>query len=262
MDILTHTLSGFAAGSVIASYSSQGWKSRLGILFFSGLGGALPDIDAITMWSKFDVTLGRVFNLQHSGREIYSSKFWYSHHGFMHSLLAALLIAFVIGVLFWMARQKRNPITFIKTFYSKRLLLTGFIVGFVIHLLQDMITPASAWGGVRFFFPSEIYIGGTGDIWWWNNYDLFLIVVFVLLVNFIILTIPGSLEIKTWKHTTLLFFIGALCFCFQILRRDYDFNTGTYADSEKKSKEIQKEKLGNRVYKAMDKIDNSLKVNF
>jgi hypothetical protein len=48
-----------------------------------------------------------------------------------------------------------------------------------------MPTPASTWGGVNFFWPFKTYIGGTGHIWWWNNYDIFLIVVAVIIINLI-----------------------------------------------------------------------------
>ncbi|MCD7899826.1 MAG: metal-dependent hydrolase [Bacteroides sp.] len=213
MDIFTHTLSGLTAGTVMASCTSQGWKHKLSIIFFSGLGGALPDLDAISMWSKFDVTFGKLFHLEHTGRVIYSSKFWYSHHGFMHSLLAAFLIAVLIGILFRIFQRKKKS-SLLQTFIDKQWVLWGFIAGFVIHLLQDMITPASAWGGVRLFFPSEIYVGGTGEIWWWNNYNLFLTVVCVLFINCILLLLFN--KSKPWRFIIPIFVIGCFCFFVQV----------------------------------------------
>lgn len=262
MDILTHTLSGLAAGTVMAGFSSRGWRNRTAIVLFSGLGGALPDIDAISMWSKFDATLGKWFGLAHTGQEIYSAKLWYSHHSFMHSLLAAFVFALLIGLLFYIFGKRKSSESLAKVFYNKRLLLMGFISGFLVHLFQDMITPASSWGGVRLFFPSMTYIGGTGNIWWWNNYNLFLIVAGVLVVNVLLLLLWRSKRRGVWKYTTSVFLIGCILFVWQVKRVDYNFNGKKYQECEKKSKEMQREMLGERVYRFMEKFDNSMKFYF
>lgn len=261
MDILTHTLTGFAAGTVVAGFSSKGWKDKTGIIIFSGFGGALPDIDAISMWSKFDATFGKFFGLAHPGRTIYSEKFWYSHHGFMHSVLAALLFAAVIFLLFYLVGKLRGRTTLKKTFATRKLLLTGFVLGFLLHLVQDMITPASSWGGVRLFFPSEIYVGGTGDIWWWNNYNLFLVVVAVLVINLVLLAVLPR-RVKIWKYTTTVFMIGVICFSIGIKQIDYNFNGKKYSECEQQSKEIQQRLLGDNLYRLMVKLDNSMKIYF
>lgn len=262
MDILTHTLSGFAVGTVLASYSSGSWRAKSSILLFSGLGGALPDIDAISMWSKFDAAFGRLFGLTSSGKVIYSAKYWYSHHGFMHSLSAAIGIAVCIGFLCWLFSSKSKLSSLKDAFYTRRLLLLGFIFGFVIHLLEDMITPAGPWGGVRLFFPSEVYIGGTGDIWWWNNYNLFLIVAAVLFVNIGLLLFSMFKKNKLWKYTTSVFLIGYICFMWQVKQINYTFNRMEYSECERKSKEIQKEILGDKLYWRMETFDCTLRFPF
>ncbi|NDV83317.1 metal-dependent hydrolase [Bacteroides sp. 51] len=262
MDILTHILSGFAVGTALAGRSTGTWRTKTSIILFSGLGGALPDIDAISMWSKFDMTFGRLFGLSHSGKVIYSAKFWYSHHGFMHSLMAALIFTLVLGCLFWLFSKRERNSSLIGVFCKYKLLLIGFVSGFVIHLLQDMITPASSWGGVRLFFPHEIYIGGTGDIWWWNNYNLFLVVVGVILVNICLLLIFRKDKVRVRKFTASVFLIGCLCFAWQIMRIGYNFNGKNYTDCELKSKEIQREILGEKIYRKMEKLDNFLIIYF
>lgn len=263
MDILTHTVSGLAAGSVMAGFSRGNWKYKSAIVLFSGFGGALPDIDAISMWSRFDSTFGRLFGLEHSGRVIYSEKFWYSHHAFMHSLLAALLFAVIIGLLFYLFRKRSTNQPLHRVLYDKRFLLGGFVSGFVIHLVQDMITPASSWGGVRLFFPSEVYVGGTGDIWWWNNYNLFLVVAGVLMVNILLLLVLNLAKVKKLGiYTIAIFFVGCICFVWQVKRIDYNFNGKKYADCEQKSKDIQREILGERVYRGMVRFDNAMKIHF
>lgn len=262
MDILTHTLSGFAIGTVMAGRSTGTWRTKTSIILFSGLGGALPDIDAISMWSKFDMTFGQLFGLAHSGKAIYSAKFWYSHHGFMHSLLAAVLGALILGLLFWLFSKRERHSSLLKVFRDHKLLLIGFMSGFVLHLLQDMITPASSWGGVRLFFPHEIYIGGTGAIWWWNNYNLFLVVVGVLIINLCLLPIFRKDKVRLRKFTAGVFLIGCLCFVWQVVRIGSDFNGKPYADCELRSKEIQKEILGVSLFRKMEKLDNALIIYF
>jgi len=264
MDILTHTLSGVALGSCLALFSKKGWKNKMNILAFSGLGGALPDVDAISLWSKFDGSMGRLFGLSHAGKDIYSGKLWYSHHGFMHSLLSALCFTIVIGLILYLIRRIRKNKTagLTGSFRGNALLLSGFFLGYIVHLFQDMVTPAGSWGGVRLFFPSTIYIGGTGDIWWWNNYDIFLIVVAVLVINLILLIYSGKGNGKIVKTSIMVLTIGCILSVLQIKSRDYNFNKKEYQLCEDKSKEIQKGILGNKIYTRMERFDRSLKIYF
>ncbi len=167
MDIFTHTISGLAAGTVASSFSAKRPASRFGIISLSGFAGAFPDIDAISLWSRFDSTFGELFHLQYTGKDVYSAKLWYSHHGFFHSLVAAILFAALIGLVCYLTRNKFKELkggNLLKSYQSNCLLLIGFVAGYTIHLLEDMPTPASSWGGVNFLWPTEFYIGGTGQI--------------------------------------------------------------------------------------------------
>ena len=161
MDILSHTLTGIAIGTIAAAVSNGSWKQKITIILIGGLGGSLPDFDAISLWSKFDSTIGTALNLSHSGNQIYFGKFWYSHHAALHSLLALFL--FILLSILLSVRLKISKIAALlskqKHFYF------SFSLGFVFHLLEDMPAPASVWGGVNFFFPSNEYIGGFGKIW-------------------------------------------------------------------------------------------------
>lgn len=260
MDILTHSLSGAAFGTVLSSYSGSGGKSRISIIMISGFGAAIPDIDAITLWSKFDSTIGNFFSLSHKGNEIYFAKFWYSHHGFFHSLLAGVLITlFFYSLIFFAKKQKAFSL-------SLMLLTAGFLGGFWIHLFEDIPTPGSVWGGVNLFWPSKFYVGGTGYIWWWNNYDLFLIILSIVSINLLIFAIERLIIIKSYKLTTLAFILGMALFIIQIKTRETDFNykgfTSGYNELESKSKKIQKKILGNKVYNTMLGFDNLLPLNF
>ncbi len=269
MDILTHTLSGIAIGTVVSSFSKHGLKDKLKITLMSGFAAVLPDFDAISLWSGFDSTIGNLFNLSLSGKEIYSAKLWYSHHAFMHSAFAGLLITLLIGLVMFAVDYMFKSIKindFKASFAKNKLVLIGFLLGFLIHLIEDMPTPASSWGGVNFFWPSESYIGGTGDIWWWNNYDIFLIVVAVIFINLLLLLINRFVKFNYKRIAVGVFLLGFVLAFTQIKTRDYDFaysgNTKDYNKFEEKSKIIQREILGDKLYGIMENFDNKLKIYF
>lgn len=259
MDILTHSLSGIAIGTVLSSYSDNGIKSRTKTILISGIGAALPDLDAISLWSHFDSTIGRVLRLSHKGSEIYSSRFWYSHHGFLHSLIAGVLFTLLTGFLIYFLRKHRLS-------HAQKLVLSGLFCGYIIHLLEDLPTPGSVWGGINLLWPVISYQGGTGDIWWWNNYDLTLIIFIVISINFLVIIIDRYHIIKSYKITTAIFILGLILCTVQIKSRNVDFNysssTSKYNELELKSKEIQKHILGDKIYGVMLQIDNHLPINF
>jgi len=101
------------------------------------------------------------------------------------------------------------------------------------------------------FFPSEVYIGGTGDIWWWNNYDIFLIVTIVLIINLLLLLFSTSEKTAFGKAGVIIFAIGLMVATMQIKTRNYGFNGKSFQTCEDKSKIIQQELLGKTLY---DKI--------
>lgn len=252
MDILSHTLSGLAIGTVIASFC-QIEDSKIKVIIFGGLGGALPDIDAISLWSQFDQTFGKWFQLANTGEDIYTGKLWYSHHAFMHSLLCAVILSGLIMVIFCPGEKANTKMNY--------LLSVSFFLGFNIHLAEDMPTPVGAWGGVNYFFPAHDYIGGYGNIWWWNNYDLFLIVMLVFIINSLLL-----FSKKCKKVAIPVFIIGVIIFLSQIQKRELDYTLNSknygYVDSETKSKEFQKKVLGNHIFTLMEKFDSFVKINF
>jgi inner membrane protein len=267
MDILTHTLSGLAIGTILVNYTKNDFLEKISIVFFSALGGAFPDIDAITLWSRFDITLGKILGLSHTGHEIYFSKFWYSHHAFFHSLFAGVLfMSLIIMILYlirWMLGTDKSLFIFSKQHY---LIGLAFIFGYFMHLLGDMVTPAAVWGGVNLFWPLHNYIGGTGKIWCWNNYDIFLIILGCIVLNTLVYIIGG---LSNFNRRIIALIIGMVCFIFvivQINTRTFNFNytlhLTNYEQYEKQSKQIQKEILGDEVYQLMDKFDSELFFHF
>lgn len=269
MDILTHTISGLAIGTVVVSLINKKNNGKAGIIILSGIGGALPDLDAISLWSGFDRTFGKFFTLPHSGKVIYSEKFWYSHHAFMHSIFAGLLFAIILGIIFYVIKRflyKYRVLNFTDSFASIKLKLSGFFLGFLIHLIEDMPTPASMWGGVRLFFPSSTYIGGTGEIWWWNNYDIFLIVSLIFAVNVLLITLRYFVKFNLKVFTSIILLAGFTSTYWQIKTREFSFAYSGHSDQfqlyETKSKELQKEILGKKLYVIMANFDRKIKVSF
>ncbi len=266
MDILSHTLTGVAVGTVMASFSEGGFGRKATIIGIAGLGGALPDFDAISLWSKFDQTIGQWLGLKLSGANIYFNTLWYSHHGALHSITLAFLIPLLFFLIGNLIKRRVKPQEWRKSLQKNKLLVLGFALGFTCHLLEDMPTPHCVWGGVRFFFPSPQYMGGFGKIWWWNNYDLFLIIVTVIVLNLLLLAVIRFLGQKTKWLTSSIFLIGVSLFLYQINSRSFDFNyrgfTSKHGEYERKSMDIQREILGEELYSWMEKLDNCIPLNF
>ncbi|MCL2651377.1 MAG: metal-dependent hydrolase [Candidatus Azobacteroides sp.] len=266
MDLLTHICSGIAGATVIAALTEKQPVKRGQILAAGAVGGAFPDIDAISMWSRFDAIFGRLFKLTHSGQVIYGEKFWYSHHAFFHSIAAALLFGIVFGLLAYSIYRIKHKTTISFSLYCKKNIFIGiaFIAGYVLHLLGDMPTPASMWGGVNLFWPNDNYIGGSGKIWWWNNYDIFLLIVLCIIINVILLY-----TLKRRIQKTMIILMSALTILLiviQINTRKYDYaydgHTSHYAEMERHSKEEQKYILGKPLYSAMEWLDRHLPFSF
>jgi membrane-bound metal-dependent hydrolase YbcI (DUF457 family) len=265
MDLLTHILSGVAAGTVVAGFSSKSRRNKVATVAFGGFGGMFPDFDVISLWSGFDATFGRMFNLKHTGREIFSLQLWYSHHGFLHSVIGSLVIATVIWLTIYLLRNRFKNLSlkgFGKSVLKHKEILLAFIAGFIIHTIEDMPTPSGGWEGVNFLWPSKIYTGGTGDIWWWNNYDIFLFVVGVIFVNSLLLFSNKLFKTNLKKVTLLVFAADVFLGTYQVKTRGFDFNYAKGKVCEIKSKEIQKEILGQRVYSIMEALDKKVRIPF
>ena len=264
MDILTHALSGLAVASVVASISKCR-PAQKGVILFAGIFGAVfPDSDVLSRWSGFDSTIGSWFGLTHSGHEIYFSTFWYSHHVFFHSLLGALLISSLLwaiaGLVYWKI-LRQSPAYWGGMNYLGAYSLS-FFLGYLMHLFGDMPTPSGTWGGVAFWYPLSEFVGGWGYTWWWNNYDIFLILLACCTVNILILFLHRWWE-RQLRWMPLLLFVGSCWFIGQQLqKRNVDFNRQDLAKKEHISRQIQHDILGSEVYDWMVKLDESLPVFF
>ena len=258
MDILTHTFSGFACGTVVASLHQGSLFDKVCIVLAGSIGGCLPDLDAISLWSGFDHYIGSVLSLP-SGREIYFGKFWYSHHSFMHSLVGLFSFILTFSLFIILRRSDQIKISSYHLFW-----LISFSSGYLLHLVEDLPTPSGSWGGINLFWPLSKYYGGTGEIWWWNNYDIFLIIIAVYLINAgIILFGKDHIKGKIKRSLPLLVFIcGLFLSLYQIKSRNFDFNASSFEDKEQISLEKQRQILGNRLFGLMYRLDSAVPVNF
>jgi len=253
MDILIHTLSGAAVASAVACLVKDNLSSRFKLILLGCFAGALPDIDALSMWSGFDSSFRIWFNLNESGSDIYRGIHWYSHHAFLHSFLASILIPSTPIFIYSIYKRKKPN--------RKALLhLLVFTFSFNAHLLGDLPTPKGSWNGIAFFYPSDRYIGGYGHTWWWNNYDIFILMLVSVLINtisFFIIRRKNYFGIITVAVTL------ALCLV-QFSRRDFDFNSKEITSLQKseKSLELQRKFLGYRLFNVMQKFDEKLPVHF
>ncbi len=266
MDILIHTLSGTTTAALISIFTKANKKNKLLLVLLGGLAGAMPDIDAISLWSGFDSTIGNWLHLNHTGKEIYFGKLWYSHHGFFHSFMAAGLLAFVFVCLRKICLNEKSwKIYFNQT--QTRWILILFFCSYVSHLAGDLPTPAAAWGGIRLFFPFNSYIGGFGTTWWWNNYDVFLSLLTATILLIILILIEGKVLQKDYFQMSVWVYVLSITFCtYFVTHRSisyaYEGNTSRYTFYERTSKIDQYSRLRKRLFWIMTKLDNKLPIYF
>lgn len=270
MDILTHAISGTAVAACAATFVKPSPLKKVKILFVGTLGGIFPDIDAVSMWSKFDATIGQLFNLSYTGKQIYGMKLWYSHHAFFHSLLASILFGLLLLFFVYLINSKIDKggkkIGFSTFLQNKVIYFITFVLGYWAHLAGDLPTPSSVWGGIALFWPSNTYIGGAGKIWWWNNYDIFLLICLSIVLILVVPLISKYIKKRSKIFSSLVLCLILSLILIQINTRKYDYaykeSAINYAKMEGKSKKEQERILGRRLYRYMSWFDSKLKFYF
>ena len=270
MDILTHTLSGVAIATVSSAFVQTTPLRKAKILAVGALGGFWPDIDAVSMWSKFDATFGQWFDLPYTGRQIYGMKLWYSHHAFFHSLPASFLFGFLLFMLiylFWRIFSNKDKRLSFKVFSRRHIIYpVTFVLGYWMHLMGDLPTPSSVWGVIALFWPLDESVGGRGDIWWWNNYDIFLLVVLCIVINLFVPVASGYLRSRKREFTVECFALILSVIIVQCVLREHDYSytgsTARYAEMEENSKKEQQRILGKRLYRYMEWFDRKMPFYF
>ncbi len=260
MDILIHTLSGALVGSLVGNLARR--KSvgqRLLLTLVGAIAGAMPDLDAVSMWSGFDRTFGAWFSLSESGRQIFSGKHWYSHHGFSHSLFAALMLTSILAAfrkLFFRQQSLRQGLVYFLAFFG----------GYVSHLMGDLPTPPGSWGGIRLFYPLDHYVGGWAWTWWWNNYDIFLLLLSGVVFNLLLLLVRKVKFLKSSLVSAVATSMVVLLCLVQFHLRgphfDYVRRNNEFGSMENRSLDIQRRVLGESLYQTMRNFDLSISLNF
>lgn len=268
MDIISHTLSGVAMGTVVAGlHYKKARKVHWQIIGAGMVGGFVPDVDAIGLTGVGTAFINLFLDAPLTPHQVYTGKYWFSHHGALHSATFGWLFILFFGCIRWFLKQRKHPGSSIGVFVQQRFpMWLAFFTGLNSHLLEDMPTPFAYWGGVNYFWPSEAYYGGYGKIWWWNNYDLVLIITGVIVVNLIVLHLRKWLKRKVSIAVVGVAMLGIAGFVYQVNNRGFDFNhhgsNPNYQEFEAKSLEIQREILGQRVYNFMYFIDQKIPFYF
>lgn len=263
MDIFTHTLSGFAIGASVATWAPRKWKTRGLCMSLGMLGASIPDLDVISYWSGFDRTIGSWFHLTQTGREIYGGDWWYSHHNFTHSIFCALILTFLGVFLSWIFKKDKQQILG----KNGKFFCLSFALAYCAHLLGDLPTPAGPWGGIKMFWPLNTYVGGSAHIWWWNNYDIFLLCLFAgLLILGLQLLAPFVKQVHEGILSSIFMLICCSLILVQIHTRQYNYSLSprdkTYRLFEDLSLQEQKRILGDKLFFKMQSLDNSTPIAF
>lgn len=260
MDIASHTVSGLAAASALLPLViRKRWHAPF-ILLSGALGGAWPDLDAISQWGGYDSTIGKWFGLELSGRDIYFNNLWYSHHGVTHSLFGMVCFTglFLLIMRACMPKRKRR--------WNWAFALP-FALAYFMHLLEDMPTPGSVWEGIMLWFPFRPWVGGTGDIFWWNNYDIFLLFAGCFVVNVCIAVVGTWVpRFKRWRLTLVVFGAMLVWSSAQVQRRNFNFDYVEYNRMDYRMKhwyslEIQRQMLGESGFERMQAFDDWFREN-
>jgi inner membrane protein len=268
MDIFTHTLSGMAAATAVAALSGRSLKDQFLIICCGAAGAMLPDLDALTRWPDFDAVIGKALDLSRTGRDIYYGHHWYSHHGFMHSLAAAAIFTLAGALLRYLYCRLRSGVRSASAVIMNASgFLLAFFFGYLMHLLGDLPTPDAAWNGIRLFWPLSPFVGGFGYIWWWNNYDIFLIFLVGGALNAALIVANRYLKRRLLRTAPTLIFLCMICAAlFQITHRPARFssagNPAGHAEKEHQSLAIQRDILGERLYGIMNALDRKIPIPF
>ncbi len=264
MDAVINILLGACAGLVIAGWNRSRPSQRFKLMVVGMIGASLPSLDELTLWAGFDRWIGSWLVLPASGHEIYFGTFWYSHQGFFHSLLAGFLLSILLGwvlsLVYYHIMKGTKSLAAAFRYLAGYMFAAGF--GFYLHLLGDIVAPGGPWGGIRLFYPLHTYVGGWGLTWWWNNYDIALILVLALAIGLIYLSTAHPLKkgFRLMPMVVLLFSLTSISW--QLSQREFNFNHHSYTAREIASKQIQRQLLGDPLTKWMEWFDQKLPVYF
>ncbi|MDX1906617.1 MAG: metal-dependent hydrolase [Bacteroidia bacterium] len=262
MDIVNNIVAGCLGASFIASATPARPARQIKIILSGIIGGIFPDIDGLSLMTSADSWCRTLLGI--SGENLYFGHHALSHLGFFHSLMGLVVCTLGAGLLTsWIYFQPmRHAASFVAAFRYLLVYIVAFGLGYVLHLAGDLAGPAGIWGGVRLFFPYEAYVGGWGHLWWWNNYDIFLILAFACILNL-------GFMLRYRAGSRLLARVSALTVCLalilavvQVVHRGEAFNEGSFSYREEYSRQVQQQILGPGLYHWMEELDYRLPVLF
>ncbi|TAE50365.1 MAG: metal-dependent hydrolase [Bacteroidetes bacterium] len=264
VDAIINLTAGVAVATTVAAQHACRPAQRIKILVSGAIGGLFPDIDSFSVWPVLFGEWGFWQHAAPAGADIYFGKSWYSHLAFMHSLLGLFLSTGAMALLFSMLHThvfRRSPNMISALMYLGPYTI-AFALAYLLHLAGDLISPSGIWGGMALFFPAKQYVGGWGLVWWWNNYDLLVILLLCIVFN---LAMTFGLPMRSeasQRPPVFMFCLALLWISLQISRRETDFNGQNFVTNETLSHEFQESVLGAPVYHQMRKVDEALPFGF
>ena len=186
----------------------------------------------------------------------------------MHSLAAAAIFTLAGALLRYLYCRLRSGVRSASAVIMNASgFLLAFFFGYLMHLLGDLPTPDAAWNGIRLFWPLSPFVGGFGYIWWWNNYDIFLIFLVGGALNAALIVANRYLKRRLLRTAPTLIFLCMICAAlFQITHRPARFssagNPAGHAEKEHQSLAIQRDILGERLYGIMNALDRKIPIPF
>jgi hypothetical protein len=197
-----HVACGVGVGGVITPLLHKSFKTpyrALTAIFL--ISSLIPDLDGLSLLIS---------------HRVYFGKWWYSHHMLGHSILGALIFASIISLSYITIAITIRGIT--NLFRREKVALESRIrryagawlaalIGYLAHLMGDLLTPPGPWGGIALFWPDQRMYGGWSKIYWQNYYIIYIAIAFLLcfLVIQILAGLFSSIKIKYMKWLGIFF---------------------------------------------------------
>jgi len=259
MDIVTHATSGAVCGAAVALGLRGAPAPVLASLVLGGLGGLLPDLDALTRAPGYDA-LAAAWGLP-PGTALYFGSRWCSHHHLAHSLAAGVGVTVALALALALGRLlgERQPA---EAWWPVLLAPASLLAGFLAHLAGDLVTPASVWGGIQLFWPSPRMVGGWGWAWWFNNYDLLIAQAVALLGVLAASLVPRTRPVLARALPLAVLALDLLACAVLLGLREGDYayvgHTPDYAALEQASLDEQRRLLPPAVFERCRALDEAL----
>jgi membrane-bound metal-dependent hydrolase YbcI (DUF457 family) len=247
MDSLTHFFSSVIVGSVFATLQKRERRNGITTITFGVIGGIAPDIDSLS-----DLPFVKYMN---DNPSIYQnpelktvSLPWFSHHHFFHSLVGGIFISVLfVSLFFFLSRHFLDRDDKKPSIKSTMIYLFSMLCSYFIHLVFDFITPPGIAGGMMLLWPLSKLFGGTGNVWWFHNYDIILI---LLVSSLVCIFVVFKERQHRFRKMIPILSVTIVLLTIQIHRRDFVYNPtkgAEFSDCERHAIDFQRHTFGHQI---------------